>query len=179
VQQKLRIERARTNSGPQVCLVMCCSEVPGPAKCASGRKNIVRRSFIRICPATAGENGRGDRADASVFEIQLHEQIGKSIPCAIVPLSFGDTIISLKGNVNYKHGTVTPNTYTLSSRLVTAPSQQTITLHEAVRAFTFQYADVDERKDLASSAEATVVEMLAESISKNYPTSTLPSWAPR
>jgi hypothetical protein len=114
-----------------------------------------------------------------VFELQPREQIGKFIPGAIVR----DTIISLKGNASYKHGTVTPNTYTLSSRLVAAPSPQSVTnlapSKRTVRAFNFQYSDTKERKDLASSAEAVAVEVLAETISENDPASAPPSWAPR
>jgi hypothetical protein len=105
---------------------------------------------------------------------------GNSFPTRSPLLSFvGDTIISLKGNVTYKHGTVTPNTHTLSSRLVAPPSPQSVTLHEAVCPFTFQYSNAEERKDLASSAEAAAVEVLAETISENDPASALPSWAPR
>jgi hypothetical protein len=157
---------------------------PGRQNARAGRKNIVTRSFTRICPATAGENDRRQKHTLldllSVFEIQPHESIGRFVPSAIVR----DTIISLKDNVNCKHGTVTPNsTYTLSSRLVAAPSPQTVTniapSKRAVCAFNFQYSDVDERKDLASSAEAAAVEVLADTISENDPASALPSGAPR
>jgi hypothetical protein len=40
-------------------------------------------------------------------------------------------------------------------------------------------SDAEERVDLASSVEATAVEVLVETISENDPASALPSWAPR
>jgi hypothetical protein len=137
------------------CAVRRC---PGRENARAGRKNIVTRSFTRICPATAGENSRGDRTDASVFDIQPHEPDREIHSLCDPPLlvfhSFVGTTISLKGNSSYKHGTVTPNTYTLSSRLAAATSRQTV-------------------------ANTAPSKRTARAYSENDPASALPSWAPR
>jgi hypothetical protein len=121
---------------------MCCSEsvrrCPGRQNARAGVRawraaNEYCGSFTSICPATTGKNGRRHRSTRFWIysPCQPLEPIGKFIPSAIAPLGlpffrWGYNHLS-KRQCSHKHGTVTPNTYTLSSRLVAAPSRQTVT----------------------------------------------------